>query len=410
MWASHMRKTRYNQRQMNNIKGIVIVPVNFTASITSKSISSGRCMDAFLSQQNGGLIYVSDHFTFSRGGIRHQLPNTNFDSQQNRLHSLLVIDFADSIHHEICSEADLDTLAQSFSHRILDYIGSNLLPFERDRYFRGLIVYCKELISAVGRYPKDANDFLLNFLLRYQPRTRNGNTLHSQAQPESLKLDSYNGVLKVKCSGRDHFKSIGLDALSGHLSESGIISTVLQLLYKPIGTIVRIPAGNRNGNELTEDEESATVPAQLVVRRDCFKASLLLAPASMLSEFCQSLVRKHLPDYEMPFSKIIRLLEQEVKLVKIVRVKTDVHQTAMTAECVMIGVFFDGNSKHCVLIDGTDGTEGTISDPLPEFEEGMPRCDETLKVLEITEFTELFIVENVKLGADAMRLLRNRNP
>lgn len=350
---------------------------------------------------------MSDHFTLFRGGIRHQLPNTNFDIQQNRLHLLLIIDFADSIHHEIRSETDLDTLVQSFTHRILDYIGSNLLPFERARYLRGLIVYCKELISAVGRYPKHANDFLLNFLLRYQPRTRNGNTLHSQAQPESLKLDSYNGVLKVKCSGTDHFKSIGLDALSGHLSESGIISTVLPLLYKPIGTIVRIPAGSRNGNELTEDEESATVPAQLVVRRDCFKASLLLAP--MLTKYCKFLVREHLPDSERPFSEINQLLLKEVKLVKITQVKTDVHQTAMTADCVMIGVFFDGNSKHCVLINGTDGTEGTISDPLPEFEGGMPRNDEILKVLKITEFTELFIVENVKLGGDAMKKLRKRN-
>lgn len=81
----------------------------------------------------------------------------------------------------------------------------------------------------------------------------------------------------------------------------------------------------------------------------------------------------------------------------------------MNAECMMIGVFSDGNSNHCVLIDGTDGTKGTISDPLPEFEKGMPRCDETLKVLKITEFTEVFIVENVKLGKKAMRLLQNRN-
>ena len=248
MWASHVRS--YSERQMNDIKGYVIVPVNFTASITSKSISSGRCMDAFLSQQNGGLIYVSDHFTLSRGGIRHQLPNEDFDIQQKQLHSLLIIDFADSIHYEICSEADLDTLVQSFKHRILDYIRSNLLLFWRDRYLRGLIVYCKELISAVGRYPKNAKDFLLNFLFRYQPRTRNGNTLHSQAQPESLKLNS-SGVLQVKCSGTDNFKSIGLDALKGYLSESGIISSVLPLLHKPIGTVVVIPAGSRNGNELT---------------------------------------------------------------------------------------------------------------------------------------------------------------
>lgn len=399
---SHLKS--YTQRQMNDIKVIVIVPVNYTASITSKSISSGRSVDAFSRQQVGGLTHVSDHYTLSRGGIRHQLPNTTFDIQQNGLHSLLIIDFADSIRHNISTEADLDTLFQSFTHRILDYIGSNLLPFESVPYLRRLIAYCKELISAVGRYPDNADDFLLNFLLRFQPRTRQGNTLHCHAQPESLRLDSSGGVLQVKCSGKNYWKNIGLDALRGFLSDSGIISSVLPLLYKPIGFMVDISAGSRN--ELTEDQESATVPAQLVVRRDCFKASLLLAS---LSEICEVLVRKHLPDSEMPFSEINQLLQKKVKLVKIVRVKTDVHQTAMNAKCMMIGVFSDGNSNHCVLIDGTDGTKGTISDPLPEFEKGMPRCDETLKVLKITEFTEVFIVENVKLGKKAMRLLQNRN-
>ncbi len=402
LFASHSSSVGYTRRQMNDIKVIVITPANYTASITSKSISSGRCVDAFSRQQAGGLTYVSDYFTFSHGGIRHRLPPgelRNFDIKRTCLHSLLIIDFADSIHHEIWSDADLDTLLQSYPHRILDYIGSNLLPFESVPNLRRLIDYCKETISAVGRYPDDADDFLLNFLLRYQPRTRQGNTLHCHAQPESLRLDS-SGVLQVKCFGQTYFKNIGLNALSGFLSDSGIISSVLPLLYKPVGTEVEISAGSRN--ELT-----ATVPAQLVVRRDCFKASLLLAPT--LSDFDKSLVGKHLSDFEMPFSGITQLLQQEVKLIKVVRVKTDLHQTAMTAECMMIGMFVDGNSKHCVLIDGTDGTNGTISDPLPEFEKKMPRCDETLKVLSITEFTEVFFVENVKLGTAAMRKLRNRN-
>ena len=393
---------------MKEIRGILITPVNYTASITSKSISSGRCVDAFLQQQDGGLTYVSDHFTPDRAGIRRQLPSfalKNFDTTKKWLHSLLIFDFADSIRCKISSDADLDTLVQSFTHRILDYIGNNLLPPENVTNLRRLIVNCKEMISEVGRCPDDADDFLLNFLLRFQPRTRQGKTLHCQAQPESLRLDS-SGVLEVKCFGNNYFKNIGLDALKGFLSKSGIISSVLQLLYKPIGAIVDISAGSRNDN--TEDQESATVPAQLAVqvRRDCFKASLLLAPT--LSDFCKSLVREHLPDSEMPFADINQLLLQKVKLVKIVRVETDIHQTAMTAKCMMIGVFYDGNCKHCVFINGTDGTKGTISDPLPEFEKRMVRCEDTLKVLRITEFTKVFIVETVELSKKTMHALRNR--
>jgi hypothetical protein len=338
------------------------------------------------------------------------LPNTNFfDIQQKRLHALLIVDFADSIRRKICSDVDLDTLVQSFSHRLLAYIGSNLSAFESIPYLRSLIVFCKDLISAVGRYPDNADDFLLKFLLHYQPRTRKGNTLPTQ--PESLRLDPSGGVLQVKCYGKTYFKSIGLDALKDFLSDPGIISSVLPLLYKPIGTEVVISAGSRN--EPAEDQESATVPAQQpvvqVVRRDCFKASLLLAPT--LTNFCKFLVGRYLSDFEMPHPEIIKLVQKEVKLVRIVRVRTDVHRTAMTAKCVMIGVFTDGNSKHCVVIDGreTDGTEGTISDPLPTFEKGMPRCDDTLKALEITKFIEAFRVEPVKLCKRKMKELRKRN-
>jgi hypothetical protein len=123
-----------------------------------------------------------------------------------------------------------------------------------------------------------------------------------------------------------------------------------------------------------------------------------------LTESCKLLIEKHLPDHEVPFSQIMELLKQ-VKTVVLKRVKADIHQTAMTAACTMIGVFLekDGNRQHCVFIDGTDGTHGTITDPLPEYKKRMDRCAETLELLGITEFSSLFEVKSVKVNKKTKR-------
>ena len=75
---------------------------------------------------------------------------------------------------------------------------------------------------------------------------------------------------------------------------------------------------------------------------------------------------------------------------------------------MMVGVFYvdGGNQQHCVFIDGTDGAEGSISDPLPQYEKRMARCDKTLEVLGITEFSSLFIVKNVNVNQNTMWALK----
>mmetsp|Transcript_29754 Transcript_29754/g.46691 ORF Transcript_29754/g.46691 Transcript_29754/m.46691 type:complete len:83 (+) Transcript_29754:490-738(+) len=45
------------------------------------------------------------------------------------------------------------------------------------------------------------------------------------------------------------------------------------------------------------------------------------------------------------------------------KVRIEIHHTAMTAACMMVGVFYvdGGNQQHCVLIDDTDGAEGILA-------------------------------------------------
>lgn len=252
------------------------------------------------------------------------------------------------------------------------------------------------MISKVGRFPHDARDFVLNFLFDL-PRLRNSTTLHDQAQPESIRVNS-SWVLEVKCFGGSGYKQISTAALRKCLSDDGITSSILQLLcgFKT----VQIPAGAR------EDDHESASPGEQQPQRDCFKASLLLAP--FLTKLDKELIQRHLPNYEIPFPQISDLLEQKVKTVSMKRVRDGIHEFAMTEKCMMIGVFVEsgGNLQHSVFIDGTDGPQGSISDPLPEYEKKMARCEATLEKLGITEFSSVFIIKQVEVNKKTMRALR----
>ena len=382
---------------MQNIKCYVILPANYPAPIQSKPVYSGRCVDGFLQQQQGGPIYVADHYSLSGKGVRSRLPSTelrNFDMANDRLQMTLVLDFADAIRHEVSTNAALDALVQNYADRLLQYIGSNLNRPSGVQYLCRLIDKCKGMISKVGRFPYDAGDFIVNFLFN-APRTRNLRALQYQAQPQSIRVNS-SGVLEVKCFGGRDYTPISTAGLKEFLSDEGIIQSVLPLLWESGEAMINIPPGAREDH--TDDQDDA--------RWDCFKASLLLMRT--LTSGCKHRIEKFLPDHEVPFPQISELLKQKVKTVKMTKVRVDIHQFAMTAACMMVGVFFvdGGNQQHCVFIDGTDGTKGTISDPLPRYEKGMVRCDKTLEVLGITEFSSLFIVESIKVSQKTMRALK----
>jgi len=59
--------------------------------------------------------------------------------------------------------------------------------------------------------------------------------------------------------------------------------------------------------------------------------------------------------------------------------------------------FYDGPLKHCVLIDGRNGT-GSITDPATRYKKGLVRSNRSLKKLEIDKFCQLFVLKRVELS------------
>ena len=146
-----------------------------------------------------------------------------------RLHLTLILDFADAIRLKVISFEALDALVQNYVDRNLQYIGSNLNRSLGVQYLLRLIDMCKGMISKVGRYPYDARDFIHNFLFN-AARNRNLRALHYQEQPQSIRVNS-SWVLEVKCFGDRDYKRISVATLREFLSEEGIISSVLPLLW-----------------------------------------------------------------------------------------------------------------------------------------------------------------------------------
>ena len=85
----------------------------------------------------------------------------------------------------------------------------------------------------------------------------------------------------------------------------------------------------------------------------------------------------------------------------------DLTEFALESKEMMIGVFFRGQLKHCVFINGE---EGTISDPIPEYGQNEERSAETLKKLHINDgFHEVFVVKRIILGSKQFgKLMRKR--
>ena len=256
----HFKSVKYTPRKVNKIKCYVILPTNYPASIHSRPVYSGRSVDAFLQQQQGGPIYISHHYSLSNAGLRNQLPSTaltNCDivnENERLLHMTLILDFADAIRHEVNDNAALDALVRNYAGRIIQYIGSNLNRHLGVQYLLRLVEECKVRISSKeGRFPSDARDFITKFLFNL-PRTRNGSLL-GQEKPQLIRKNS-SWVLEVKCFGGSYYRQISIDGLRKFLSDEGIISTVLSLLCG--SNEVVIAAGAREDHADDQEQENAT--------------------------------------------------------------------------------------------------------------------------------------------------------
>ena len=391
----HFSKVKYTLDQMKKIKirWYLVTPVNRPTPI--KDIQSGRCVDVFFKQHGRRQkpINVTNHFFHRPGESLHSRVynlgylgnNFDFDENPNWIFHVLLFDFADGILYEINSEAKLDFLVKTYLDRLLDYIGINPKSQGSFEYFTSLITDCKKIVSEVGRWPQNATDFLKAFLFRGLPRIRQSNSTCPHVHPTQLRLNS-SGTIEVQ-SGTDDWKEVGLYALNrpddkGLLSDEGTISHLLRLAYLPRETPVDIGAG-------------------------CFKESLLLA--SHIDESSKNEIRKHIPDHETSSPIIADKLKKEVQTVRIEPPPddtSDLTKFAMTSKEMMIGVFFRGQRKHCVFINGK---EGTISDPIPEYGQNEERSAETLKKLDINDgFHEVFVVKRIRLDPRKWRKLINK--
>ena len=405
----------YTSKEMETItiKRYVFTPVNSPTS-TEMPIKSGRCVDLFFKQQGKKSTYVNHHEGLRREVelILDKLENEfDFDENHNWLHQFLLFDFAEAIQYRISSEADLDLLVKRYLQKLLDYLRLDPKRPGTDQYFARLIEDCKKTISKarknepkVDRWPENATDFLRAFLFRGLPKTRQSNSTCKVEKPNRLRLNS-SGTIEVQSVSSDDWKEVGLGALNrpgdkGFLTDEGTISILIQLAHLPFETPVDIGAGSRNDDTHAEDPESAnedSEPTEREVVADCFKQSLLLAPH--IDDLSKDEIRKHIPSREVSSSKIGKLLKKKVVTVRIEpppEHTSNLTEFAMTSKEMMIGVFYSGQRKHCVFINGE---EGTISDPIPEYGQNEERSAETLKKLDINDgFHEVFVVKRIRLG------------
>ena len=148
-----------------------------------------------------------------------------------------------------------------------------------------------------------------------------------------------------------------------------MVNSILQVLCNAVGFEVSVPPGSRDNSQHEDTDEPDRV--------DCLKAALLEAPDYMLSPEGKRRVREVIPEHEITYPHLDSLLRNKVKTSAFKRVKKNIHDTAMTSSDVMIGVFYSGQRKHCVLIDGSDGDHGSISDPVEGYGKRLVRSKRT---------------------------------
>lgn len=398
---SFFHAVHYSPEDLGEISLSTFFPINFPAPVKTKL--PGKYMDRFWQQLGDSRRRViSDHFSASaeNAGLLQRLPHDVLTvvsvedplSSTHLLQMLLIIDFAfatngfggtsNSFYPTTQVNAFLDDIISIFGlQRIVQYMGDrNPMKIEMDKarymsYIHGLIVGVKQAIERIGRQPSSVMEFLSNFLFEESPGRRGRNNLFGV---DSIRLKASTNTLQVR-NGR--WIDTSVHDLDSIISSEGKDELLLNVLLHPSGAAVAIPAGAR--------DDSADGTSQ-VNNFNCVKASLLLTSNEVLSPSGKKRVKEALPDHEIPMDQLRHNLKESVVTIQLKQVKANIHTTAMTGTDEMLGIFHDeGQRKHCVYINGR---EGTISDPVEGYGIGLARTDESLRILGIAEFCELFTV------------------
>lgn len=400
--------------------------MNYPASITTKV---DRYFHEFAKQQTGGPVCYSDHSSISGGSIvhQHQVPIdvlarfvNEFEplSPTALLFTILLVDFLKSTFfidklrgfNIMSSETPVifERVIETFGiDRVMQHFGQDTTPpnyaFAKRR-LRDVVrdILCQKLeedIKRANRVPSTPNDYLLNFIWQNQ------DTSNSTPFPvvDRLRLGPFNNdarlsrirnalSLEARFSGSGRgararaggFVPISITNLKKFVSQSSIPGLLLQLLYDPLAEVC-VPPGAR------DDDHDHPEP------RDCLKAAILAAPDEILSPTGKQRVDATFPEHEICIENARSLLSSKVKTMRLKEIKQNVHTHAMNSDEVMVGVFHHGSLKHCVLIDGRNGS-GCITDPATSYKKGLVRSKRTLNKLGINKFRHLFVLKRVELS------------
>ncbi len=359
---------------------------------------------------------ICDYHSLSANGLRHQIAPealNNFslenDSEPRRLlNACLIVDLlsstndlgssGDSTHSKALFLSLLDKVLPTFGlKRIAQFLGHQNpdtgVELRKQRYaayFNDRINEVKQAIDMIGRSPSSAFDYLNNFTFG-RPRL-SPNRLYDV---ESIRFKQGSKMLQVRSAGDQIYRSISVSDLHHCVSELGTNNLLLQLLCNRPECELLIPAGSRGDSGAASHFTNSSVDKDEEEKPNCFKECLLLS--SVPSPSGKQRIRKSFPNHELPMSEIHSLLDESVKTVVMKAIKANINETAMTAQSEMIGVFFDeGQRKHCVFIDGKDGSGGSISDPVEGYGKGLVRSDYSLRQLGISEFCELYTLSRKK--------------
>ena len=408
----------WNQESLNDLGVFKITPVNFPASISNKV---DRYFNEYSKQQAGGPVCYSDHASISGGAFVHKVPSdvltrfvNGFDriSPTSLLFQLLMVDFLKStffidnlreLNNNIkTSETPVifDRVIRTFGiDRVLQHFGQNTTApsysFMKQRLQEVVRELCRNLEDAckrARRIPSTPSDFLLNFIWQNQ----NASSSRSIPNVVSIRLGQFNNNARLsrtrnpgslearfRVGNRAGFVPINIDQLEKYVSRRSIPELLLQLLCNPQAE-ANVPPGARDDDH---DHE----------RRDCLKAAIRAAPDELLSPTGKKRVDATFPDHEVTLAKARSLLNNKVKTIRLKEIKRNVHTHAMKSAEVMVGVFYDGPLKHCVLIDGRNGT-GSITDPATRYKKGLVRSERSLRKLKIDKFRKLFVLVRVELS------------
>ena len=430
----------WNANDLHRLELIKIAAVNYPAKVTP-SLAANRYMHDLAIEL--GVTSHSDHASITEGGLIHQLPanvfaGLDFEAVSPNtidLLSCVALDFLQATYFiEEIRNLNLnfdtpifDRVRDKFGiQRVLQYFGLETSPmtehkviaFLRDVVFRNL----EQAFIRKRHVASSPWDFLLHFIWApYSASSELGDDLQAEKIRMRRRSRGTNPVyLEVKFA-RHGWVQTSPSRLERKFTTGNWVTRygLPKLLQLSPGEEVNIPSGGRfdshedkdeaetmelDCSEGTGDEADATE-----VDCDCFKKSILEAPDYMVSPLAKQRVELTFPpDREVGFHEARSLLAHKIKTMTLKRIKSYAHHHAMTSKDVMIGVFYYNQRKHSVLIDGSDGPYGSITDPVEGWGKKLTRSQRTLKKLGIKKFRELYVLNRNKLSTKSRRGLAKR--